>query len=150
MLIRIDCTFSWTFCTLELVLLTNIMNVLIVCLTICRLKLVWLMHFIKYSTGMNPGRTNETINVRTSLVSDPTKTKVCAPKSSLWPDQPWSSTPPSFLGGNPFNMSMSEYLNVGSQQTSEFSTQHSSNLSTTIHCPCCRWICFSNGGGWKC
>ena len=38
-------------------------------------------------------------------------------QSSLWPDQAWSSTSPSFLGGSPYNMSMSEYLNVGSQQS---------------------------------
>ena len=39
------------------------------------------------------------------------------PQSSLWADPTWSSTPPSFLGGSPYNMSMSEYLNVGSQQS---------------------------------
>ena len=39
------------------------------------------------------------------------------PQSSPWADPTWSSTPPSFLGGSPYNMSMSEYLNVGSQQS---------------------------------
>ena len=43
--------------------------------------------------------------------------KSAPPQSSVWPDQPWSSTPPSFLGGSPYNISMSEYLNVGSQQS---------------------------------
>ena len=45
------------------------------------------------------------------------KPRSAPPQSSLWQDQPWSSTPPSFLGGSQFSMSMSEYPNVGSQQS---------------------------------
>ena len=36
-------------------------------------------------------------------------------QTSAWGDPTWSST--SFLGGSPYNVSMSEYLNVGSQQS---------------------------------
>ena len=36
--------------------------------------------------------------------------KSAPPQSSVWPDQPWSSTPPSFLGGSPYNISMSELV----------------------------------------
>ena len=69
---------------------------------------------------MNPGRTNEPMSLLMCihlLFQIQQRPRSAPPQSSLWQDQPWSSTPPSFLGGSPFNMSMSEYLNVGSQQS---------------------------------
>ena len=66
---------------------------------------------------MNQGRTTESIMCVHLLFQIQQRPRSAPPQSSLWPDQPWSSTPPSFLGGSPFNNSMSEYQNVGSQQS---------------------------------
>ena len=104
MLISIDCTCSWTFADMittfvderykyfncvfdKLQIASTLVDGLYVSLLMC-------VHVL--------------FQIQQRLRSAP-------PQSSLWPDQPWSS--PSFLGGSPYNMSMSEYLNVGSQQS---------------------------------
>ena len=104
MLIRLDCTCSWTFANMiitfvderyeyfncvsdKLQIASTLVDRLYVSLLMC-------------------------VHVLFQIQQRP---RSAPPQSSLWPDQPWSS--PSFLGGSPYNMSMSEYLNVGSQQS---------------------------------
>ena len=66
---------------------------------------------------MNQVRSNESIMCVHLMFQIQQRPRSAPPQSSVWPDQPWSSIPPSFLGVSPFNMSMFEYMNVGSQQS---------------------------------
>ena len=106
MLIRIDCTCSWTFADMIITFVEERYE-----------YFNCVFDKLQIESSLVDGLYVSLLMCAHVLLQIQQRLRSVPPQSSLWPDQPWSSTPPSFPGGSPFNMSMLEYLNVCSQQS---------------------------------
>ena len=120
MLIRIDCTFSWTFADFRISVVDEHYECFNCVFDNLHIEISLVDGLYVIFNRYESWRTSEPMSLLMCmhlLFQIQQRPRSAPPQSSLWQDLPWSSTPPSFLGGSPFNMSMSEYPNVGSQQS---------------------------------